>query len=57
MMTKLIYVDESGDPGVATGSSPYYILTGIIVDAADWKAFHNQIEDFRRQTYQKFGTD
>lgn len=56
-MTKLIYIDESGDPGVALGSSPYYILASIIVDTAEWKAFYNQVEDFRRQTYQKFGAD
>jgi len=54
---KLIYIDESGDPGAAAGSSPYYILAGLIVDAADWKAFYNQFEDFRRQGYQKFGAD
>ncbi len=54
---KLIYIDESGDPGAAVGSSPYYILSGIIVDASDWKEFFNQFEDFRRQIYQKFGAD
>jgi hypothetical protein len=32
-------------------------LAGLIVDAADWKAFYNQFEDFRRQSYQKFGAD
>ena len=57
MGMKLLYIDESGDPGVADGSSPYYILAGLIVDAADWKAFYNQFEDFRRQSYQKFGAD
>ena len=44
-------------PGAAAGSSLYYILAGLIVEAADWKAFYNQFEDFRRQSYQRFGAD
>lgn len=54
---KFIYIDESGDPGANEKSSPYYILSGLIIDSTNWKEFYNQIEDFRRKTYQKFGAD
>jgi hypothetical protein len=32
----LVYVDESGDPGVREGSSRYFILCGLSVHHADW---------------------
>ncbi|MCK4720620.1 DUF3800 domain-containing protein, partial [bacterium] len=27
----LMYVDESGDPGLGRSPSPYYVLTGLIL--------------------------
>lgn len=35
-MTKFIcYIDESGDEGIGTGGSDWFVLTGFVVDATD----------------------
>ncbi|MEN2981223.1 MAG: DUF3800 domain-containing protein [Thermus sp.] len=54
-MTYLMYVDESGDPGFqdpslssAQGPSVHYILSGLIVSAADWRNCLSVLVDIRR---------
>jgi len=43
----LVYVDESGDPGVAAGSSRYFILCGLGVHHADWHDIRDQLGQLR----------
>jgi len=43
----LVYVDESGDPGVREGSSRYFILCGLSVHHADWHEVTRHLEELR----------
>ena len=51
----IMYVDESGDPGVQGSPSRYYILSGIVVHELRWLDYLNQISDFRRRMQGAFG--
>lgn len=45
----LMYVDESGDPGVISGNnSKHYILSGIIVSQTEWKIYLDRLKEFRK---------
>ncbi len=53
-----MYVDESGDPGAwqpVNPPSPHYILSGLILPAAQWQACFQQYLQFRRQLRSQFG--
>lgn len=52
---ELLYLDESGDNGLAEGSSKYYILAGISFDDYRWKENFWKIIDFRKRITQKYG--
>lgn len=41
----IMYVDESGDPGSANGSSEYFILSGLILN---YKVWHEKLELLKR---------
>lgn len=43
----LVYVDESGDPGVTAGSSRYFVLCGLGVHHADWHEVQQQLDELR----------
>lgn len=43
-----MYVDESGDPGVAEGSSKHYILSGLIINSTDWQKCLTRLKSFRK---------
>jgi hypothetical protein len=43
----LVYVDESGDPGVGPGSSRYFILCGLCVHHADWHEVNRRLRGLR----------
>jgi hypothetical protein len=45
----LVYVDESGDPGMAVSSSRYFILCGLLVHHADWHDVRSQLKDLRER--------
>jgi len=45
----LMYVDESGDPGVSLGSpTKYFVLSGLIIHELRWESTLNALIDFRR---------
>ncbi len=51
----LMYVDESGDPGMSAASpSPYFVLTGLVVHELDWHSYLQQILDFRKLVDHEF---
>lgn len=45
----LVYVDESGDPGVGLGSSRYFILCGVCVHHADWHEVNRRLGELRHR--------
>lgn len=44
----LMYVDESGDPGLVGSPTKYFALTGIVVHESRWREFQELLLDFRR---------
>lgn len=55
-----LYVDESGDPGgfdptQAQTSSGHFILSGVVVPAADWRNYLSAIVDIRKLLKTQFG--
>ncbi len=51
----LIYVDESGDPGLYNSPSRYYALSGIVIHELWWMEYLDQIIDFRKRMRAKYG--
>ncbi len=51
----ILYVDESGDPGVGKHCSPHYILSGLIVHQNDWDKFLGRLKTFRKSLKAKYG--
>lgn len=44
----LMYVDESGDPGLVGSPTKYFALTGIVVHESRWRELQEKLLDFRR---------
>jgi hypothetical protein len=44
----LIYVDESGDPGMVGSPAHYFILSGLVVHELRWLSMLGAIVAFRR---------
>ena len=44
----LMYVDESGDTGLANSPTRYFVLSGIVVHESRWREFINALVAFRR---------
>lgn len=51
----LMYVDESGDPGLHNYGSPKFILSGMIVSQNEWLTILNRLKDFRKNIKEKYG--
>lgn len=51
----LMYVDESGDPGLQGSLSRYFVLVGLVVHELRWQACLEQIIAFRREMRERFG--
>ncbi len=53
---QFMYVDESGDPGVYTGSnSPHFILSGLILSETEWNRTLRELSDFKRYCRDTYG--
>lgn len=50
-----MYVDESGDPGIHSLSSPHFILSGIIISQDHWDRCLIRLKDFRKSLKVKYG--
>jgi hypothetical protein len=50
----LMYVDESGDCGMAKIQTEYFVLTGVVVHETYWRAYLDQFVDFRKRMRDKF---
>jgi hypothetical protein len=51
----LMYVDESGDPGLVRSPTAYFCLSGLIVHESQWRTFANQMLTFRRTLRVAYG--
>lgn len=51
----LIYVDESGDPGMKGSPTRYFVLSGLVVHELRWLATLDAIVDFRRHLRARYG--
>jgi hypothetical protein len=51
----LMYIDESGDIGIAGSPTRYFILSGIVFHELRWSSCLDQLQKFRKQMQQKYG--
>lgn len=51
----LMYVDESGDPGLVGSPTRYYALTGVVMHELAWRPVLERMIGFRRRMKVKFG--
>ena len=50
-----MYVDESGDTGMKSGSSRYFVLSGIVIHESRWRNFINHLVAHRKILRQNYG--
>ncbi len=51
----LMYVDESGDPGLDNSPTEFFILTGLVVHESRWGDYLDSLVDFRQRLRTSFG--
>jgi hypothetical protein len=51
----LMYVDESGDPGLAGSPTQYFVLSGLVVHELRWRPYLERLVEFRRRLKTQFG--
>jgi len=51
----LMYVDESGDPGMNGSPSRFFVLSGLVIHEASWRPFLDHVLEFRRRMKGAFG--
>lgn len=51
----LMYVDESGDPGMANSPTRWFILSGLVIHELRWISYLEELVAFRRMLKQQFG--
>lgn len=51
----LMYVDESGDPGISPNASKHFILSGLIISQVDWEKYLGRLKTFRKSIKTKYG--
>lgn len=51
----LMYVDESGDPGLVGSPTPLFVLTGLVVHERRWRDTMELVVGFRRRMRDTFG--
>ncbi|MBP6627057.1 MAG: DUF3800 domain-containing protein [Arenimonas sp.] len=51
----LMYVDESGDPGMVNSPTRYFVLSGLVIHELSWLATLDSLIEFRRRMRERFG--
>jgi len=51
----LMYVDESGDPGLVGSPTRYYALSGVVLHELAWRPIPDRVISFRRRMKARFG--
>jgi hypothetical protein len=54
-MMNILYVDESGDPGISEYGSKHFILSGLIVLQDDWPVYLSRLKQLRKELKKVFG--
>jgi hypothetical protein len=52
----LVYADESGDPGLNTGGTPFFVISGIIIHESHWNQIFQDVVNLRRQWHALYNT-
>ena len=55
MDTYIAYFDETGDDGVTTASSEFFVLTSLYMSAERWQSNFDHIRDCRKKLKDQFG--
>lgn len=55
MDTYIAYFDETGDDGVTTASSEFFVLTSLYMSAEKWQNNFDHIRDCRRKLKEQYG--
>ena len=55
MDTYIAYFDETGDDGVTTASSEFFVLTSLYMSADSWKDNFDTIRKCRKELREQFG--
>ena len=50
----LMYVDESGDSGMASSPTRYFVLSGLVFHELRWRPYLDQLVEFRRRMQRTF---
>lgn len=51
----MMYVDESGDPGMVNSPTRYFLLSGVVVHELSWRPTLEALIEFRRRMRGSFG--
>jgi hypothetical protein len=51
----LMYVDESGDPGLVSSPTRYYVLSGLVLHELRWRPVLERLLEFRRGLRAQYG--
>lgn len=51
----LIYVDESGDPGMLNSPTKHFVLSGLVIHETRWNAYLDNLVAFRKRMRNSFG--
>lgn len=51
----LMYVDESGDCGMANSPTGYFILSGVVIHELRWNEYLDRLVEFRKRMLNYFG--
>ncbi|MDY6994927.1 MAG: DUF3800 domain-containing protein [Pseudomonadota bacterium] len=52
---ELLFIDESGDNGFAPGSTEFFILAGLSIEAIYWKEYFWKIRELKEEISKKYG--
>lgn len=55
MDTYIAYFDETGDDGVTTASSEFFVLTSLYMSTKKWQSNFNKIRECRKSLKEQFG--
>lgn len=55
MDTYIAYFDETGDDGITTASSSFFVLTSLYMSTANWQNNFDMIKTFRKQLRDTYG--
>jgi hypothetical protein len=51
----LMYVDESGDPGIINSPTRYFTLSGVVIHEVHWQSVMDRVRNFRQRMRSAFG--